>query len=156
MVSVDLEYPDELTDFVTRLEIDADNKFKSRRSIDEQVQTENHSTGQQKETEKERAAGQQERPPISNKPRVPTRKADLRRWNIIWNIVRGKIKTYRNIKALCEWFNESQARTPGTTAIGTAPQREKAKERYLKCSEDTMADIVAAGEAGLLEFPNIP
>jgi hypothetical protein len=70
---------------------------------------------------------------------LPQRSTDLRRWNQIWNIVRGKIRAYPTINSLTKWF-KTRPKMPGDD---------------LKCSYDTMKKIVMAGETGLLDLPKV-
>jgi hypothetical protein len=89
--------------------------------------------------EQKEPTGQQRLPTINIKSQLPKRPTDLRRWNQIWNIVRGKIRAYPTNNSLTKWF-KTRPKMPGDD---------------LKCSYDTMKKIVMAGEAGLLDLPKV-
>lgn len=64
-------------------------------------------------------------------PRVPSRGADRRRWRATWRAIEKEVEKGRSTKWIAEWL----AKTHGGLA----------------CSPDTLADIIRAGEAGLLD-----
>src|SRR5262249_13897569 len=64
-------------------------------------------------------------------PRVPCRPKDWLRWHATWQHVKDEAHRGKGYAHMTEWLRR------------TRPE--------LRCSPDTMADIVAAGHAGLLD-----
>lgn len=68
------------------------------------------------------------------KPRVPKPGAHRRRWRAIWAQVQAQVEKGSPVKSMCDWLQKMYSET--------RPE--------LVCSEDTLADIIRAGKAGLL------
>jgi len=64
-------------------------------------------------------------------PRVPTRQRDFARWCACWRKIKPKWRLGKNYYEIREWLN--------------------AQDSDLEFSEDVLAEIIKAGEAGLLE-----
>ena len=64
-------------------------------------------------------------------PRVPSRAADLRKWGATWSLVRGQVRNGSSYEAMAAWLARLH--------------------RDLAYSPQVLADIVRAGQAGLLE-----
>jgi len=63
--------------------------------------------------------------------RVPTRPKDLRRWRTTWKAVKKEWEKSASYSAMSEWLSKMWP--------------------DIACSQETLADIVRAGEAGLLD-----
>jgi len=64
-------------------------------------------------------------------PRVPTRPADRRRWKATWKHIKGLVKQGKSYVEISKWLTD--------------------RHKELACSPDIVADIVRAGEAGVLD-----
>jgi hypothetical protein len=77
-------------------------------------------------------ADREERGPmVKGKIRVPTKPTHLKHWREIWRTVRGMWNTTQNYTEITNWLNKAHP--------------------SLHCSAELMADIIKAGEAGLLD-----
>lgn len=66
-------------------------------------------------------------------PRVPKQAAVLRKWKAVWKLIKGQVKQgYTNIE-IEDWLEKTQS------------------NKSLRLSAETLADVIAAGEAGLLD-----
>ena len=68
---------------------------------------------------------------IKGKTRVPTKTSVVKRWRETWRSVKGMWNTTQNYTEITGWHNKVHPK--------------------LKCSVEVMADIIKAGEAGLLD-----
>lgn len=90
--------------------------------------------------DKESAGGQgQPEPHTAKAPRVPKRGADLRRWRAIWVQVQKQVKKGKPVKSICEWLQRMYSKNQPEWVV----------------SEDTLADIIRAGEASLLTIGRV-
>jgi hypothetical protein len=66
--------------------------------------------------------------------RLPKRAAERRKWKAIWTVVERQVVAAKPYEEICEWLQKMRP--------------------HLTCSPDTLADIVRAGEQGLLSEPS--
>lgn len=68
---------------------------------------------------------------LSDKPRVPQKRKNLNTWKVTWKHVKGEWRQAKSYEAICSWLITYHSN--------------------LSCSPETLADIILAGEAGLLD-----
>lgn len=66
--------------------------------------------------------------------RVPGRLKDRNRWQATWSVIKAHWRRGKDYTDICGWI--------------------KRMHPELECQPDTLRDIIAAGEAGLLDAPN--
>ncbi|HZU07164.1 MAG TPA: hypothetical protein VFB73_14455 [Chloroflexota bacterium] len=82
------------------------------------------------------ATAVEERDAPAPRVRVPRRLRDRVRWQATWHVVKAQWRQGRRLTAIADWLARAH------------PE--------LRCSADVLADIVRAGEAGVLDAPNTP
>lgn len=70
-------------------------------------------------------------PAKDSEPRVPSRAADLRKWQATWELIEGQVRKGRTAKDIGDWLFKTHEELPS--------------------SPSTVRKIIAAGEAGSLD-----
>lgn len=69
--------------------------------------------------------------PVKDAPRVPIRRADLWRWQRVWRAIKSQVEKRDPPLNICKWLEKMHSEDA--------------------VSVETLRDIIAAGEAGLLD-----